>query len=355
MDELLVASSTAIEQINRAEIDIQVATAKKYPRSIAKFRQEALTMAVMDEETAASCFYKLKRKNADGTVKYIEGESVRLAEICACSWGNLRYGARIIDENDRFVTAQGFFFDVEKNIGGSIEITRRICDKNGRTFSEDMIAVTKNAACSIAFRNAIFKAIPRVYIKSIYDQAKKTALGNAKTTAQRRQQMTEAFAKMSVSVEEILAYCQKPSLEDIGVTEIEDLIGVYTAIKDGDTTIDEAFRVEKKQSKPTVNLTEIKIEEPVIVPPAEPSAETSVPPAPAPTPETLATSVRDINQKLKTVSDFAKLFYSIAATKTLSVAKANDWLFATFGIPSAGDVPVTEQQKVIQALQTKEK
>ena len=252
-------SATVLAQLNSSEIDIQIKTAKQYPRSIAKFRQEALTMAIMDPETAASCFYKLKRKNADGSIKFIEGESVRLAEICAVSWGNLRYGARIIEENDRAVTAQGFFFDVEKNVGGTIEVSRRVCDKNGKKYSEDMVAVTKNAACAIAIRNAIFKAIPKVYVKSIYEQAKKTAIGDARTTAQRRQQMVEAFRKMDVSVEEILSYCDKPSLEDIGLSEIEDLIGVYTAIKDNDTTIDEAFRPEKKAKKPTIDMKQVII------------------------------------------------------------------------------------------------
>jgi hypothetical protein len=68
------------------EIDIQIATAHRYPRDIEQFRREALSIAIADEDTAASCFYKLPRKKKDEATgewiqTYIEGPGVRLAEI----------------------------------------------------------------------------------------------------------------------------------------------------------------------------------------------------------------------------------------------------------------------------------
>jgi hypothetical protein len=236
----------AIAELNRSEIDMQVATAKKYPRSIEKFRQDALSMATIDKETAGSCFYKLKRTSRDGESSFIEGPSVRLAEIVASAWGNLRFGARIISEDNRFVTAQGIAYDLERNVSNSIEVSRRITNKNGQRFNDDMIAVTKNAACSIALRNAIFKTVPFTYAKQIFEQAKKTAIGDVKTIAERRKGMIDAFKKMTVTTEQILDFCEKPSVEDIGLTEIENLIGVYQAIKDGDTTIEEQFKSKAK-------------------------------------------------------------------------------------------------------------
>lgn len=364
-----IESTPVMAQLNRAEIDIQIATAKRYPRSIAKFRQESLTMATMDTETAASCFYKLKRKNVDGSVKFIEGESVRLAEICAVSWGNLRFGSRIIEENDRFVTAQGVFFDIERNVSGSIEVTRRITDKNGKKYSDDMIGTTKNAACAIAFRNAIFKAIPKVYVKAVYEQAKKTAIGDARTTAQRRQQMIEAYGKMGVTVEELLRYCDRPSVEDIGLTEIENLLGVFTAIKDNETSIDEQFRSEKKTTKPTIDPAQIVItgtpkqeEAPVAQTPSTPTVvattlrEPKQEPAPEPAPINKPATTGAITPATPAPKHalFAKAFYMAATKRGLSVAKANDWLFATFGFPSAGDVLIAEQAAVITALETKQ-
>jgi len=243
-ERVIETSPTVIAQITRAETDIQIETAKKYPRSIKKFRQDAMSMATSDVETAASCFYKLKRGHGEDA-KIIEGPSVRLAEIIANAWGNMRYGARIVNEGEREVTAQGVAHDLEKNVASTIEVARRITTKEGRRFGDDMVQVTKNAACSIALRNAIFKAVPFTYAKQIYEQCKKVAVGGAKTLKERCQQMLDAFAKISVSKAQVLAYLEKTSIEEIGLAEIELMIGVFTAIKDGDTTIDQAFPSKK--------------------------------------------------------------------------------------------------------------
>ena len=49
-----VESGTAA-LINRSEIDMQIATAHKFPRSIKRFRQEALAMVTLNEQIAESC------------------------------------------------------------------------------------------------------------------------------------------------------------------------------------------------------------------------------------------------------------------------------------------------------------
>ena len=55
----VVDSINPIEAIERANIDIQIATAKKYPRSLARVKNDILSTATLDEETAESCFYVL--------------------------------------------------------------------------------------------------------------------------------------------------------------------------------------------------------------------------------------------------------------------------------------------------------
>lgn len=259
-----ITSSTALENITRGEIDIAINTAKKFPRSIQAFRQKAMTMATSDAETAASCFYKLPR---GGTP--IEGPSIRLAEIVASAWGNLRFGARIVEEGDRFVIAQGVAHDLEANVSNTVEVRRRITDRNGKRFNDDMIGVTCNAACSIALRNAIFKTIPFTYAKQIFEQAKKTAVGDTKTIGERRRTMFGEFGKMGVTPEQILLFVNKPSIEDVGLAEIELLLGVFTAIKDGDTTVDEQFPAPIKPAKTETNGVTLAAADPA---PAQPAA-----------------------------------------------------------------------------------
>jgi hypothetical protein len=242
--EIQLVPTEKLNEVVRAEIDMQIATAKRYPRSLQTFRQEATTMATADQDIAASCFYKLKRLNKDGQSTFIEGPSVRLAEIVANAWGNLRFGARIIEEGEHEVVAQGVAHDLEKNVSNTIEVSRRITTRNNKRYGQDMIQVTKNAACSIALRNAIFKTVPFTYVKSIYEQAKLTAVGSSKTLKERRQSMLEAFAKMNVTVDQVVAFLDKPSIEDVGIKEVETMIGVFNAIRDNETTVDEQFSIK---------------------------------------------------------------------------------------------------------------
>lgn len=220
----------------RAEIDTQIATAKSYPRSVAAFKKSALAMATLDEETAASCFYSLPRGG-----KPITGPSIRLAEIIGSAWGNIRYGSRVVADDGRIITAQGICTDLEKNISATVEVGRRVTGKNGRRFSDDMIVVTGNAACSIALRNAIFKVVPMSFVKDVLDKAREVAIGNAHTLEARRASVVAYFGKMGLTPERVFAAVGKASIEDVGLDELAVLSGLKTAIHDGDTTVDEAF------------------------------------------------------------------------------------------------------------------
>ena len=133
VEVMQVSNAESLAALTRSEIDVQIATAKQYPRNLARVLGNIETLATMDEEVAGSCFYTLRRQG-----KVIEGASVRMAEIIASSWGNLRVQARIIGNDGKMITAQGVCHDLESNYAVSAEVKRRITDKNGHTFSEDM-------------------------------------------------------------------------------------------------------------------------------------------------------------------------------------------------------------------------
>lgn len=230
-----VAATPMMDAMTKAEIDVQIATARRYPRDIMRARKEAMSMAIIDADTAAACFYNLPRAGG------VKGPSVRLAEIMNYAFGNIRAGSRVIAIEREFVVAQGFHMDLEKNVGVTIEVRRRITDKNGKRFNEDMITVTANAACSIAYRNATFKNIPHVYTTQIYEVAKKVAIGDASTLSENRGKWVKYFAKMGVTEERLLNGLGKKSVSDLGIEDLENMAGLSTAIKSGDTTIDEAF------------------------------------------------------------------------------------------------------------------
>jgi hypothetical protein len=242
--------SDQLPALMRAEIDSQIATARAFPRSIAKFAREARELVTLDAETAESCIYALPR---DG--KTIAGPSARFAEILQYCFGNTRGGGRVIDDAGKFVVGQGVFHDLEKNNMVTMEVQRRITNKSGKRFQDDMIGVTGNAASSIAHRNAVLKGIPKAIWLPIYEAARATAIGDARTLVTRRDAAISWFAKVGVSVEMILSKLGVPGIEDIGLDELEILTGLKTALRDGSERAEKLFAPPEKDN-PGASLAE---------------------------------------------------------------------------------------------------
>lgn len=231
--------SGTVALLNRSEIDMQVATAHKFPRSIKRFRNEALQMVTLNESVAESCIYALPRGD-----KTIEGPSARFAEVVASAWGNCRAGARVVSDQGDFITAQGMFYDCERNVGLTYEVQRRITDKRGNRFNADMIGVTGNAASSIALRNAILKGVPKAFWDDMYQAARAVVMGDFSTLANRRADALKAFVAFGVTNEQVFAKLGVEGTHDITLEHLVTLRGLITAIKEGDTTPELAFATD---------------------------------------------------------------------------------------------------------------
>jgi hypothetical protein len=237
--EITAPLGSMLEAQTRGEIDIQVATAKRFPRSLRTFHQEALEMVTLTEQIAEQCFYALPR---DG--KTIEGPSARFAEIIASAWGHMRIEGRIVHEDDRFVTGRGVSWDMQRNVAIAYEVRRKITGKTNRKYSDDMVTVTGNAAASIALRNAVLKNIPKAYWEPLYLAARQVAVGNAQTLVDRRAHMLAYFQKMGVPPARVFATLGVTGEADVTLDQLATLKGLATAIKEGDTTVDQAFPPE---------------------------------------------------------------------------------------------------------------
>lgn len=225
-----------VEAISRAEADIQISTAKQYPRVISKCLETARELATVDQETAAACFYHIPR---DG--KVISGPSVRLAEIVAYSWKNLRVATRVVDEGDKHIVAQAVCHDLENNVALSRDTRVRITKKDGMRYNEDMIANAANSACSKAMRDVIFDVIPLAVIKPVLEAVEKVAAGDEKTLGVSRTAMIAHFEKLGVPKARVLSAIGKRGIDDITLEDIAILRGFATAIKDGEAKIEECF------------------------------------------------------------------------------------------------------------------
>lgn len=250
VDEDYHEQSTAIsmehlEAVTRAEIDCQIKTAKAFPRSVKRFLQEAESLATLDEGIAKRCIYAVPRAG-----KTITGPSIRLAEIVASCWKNMRTTTRIVSETDRFIVAEAVCLDLESNNGWRSEVRRRITDSKGRRFNDDMIATTANAALSIAGRNAIFRVVPAAFVDRIFEAAKRIAISGGETIEVLRRDWVEAMKKKGVREGDLYRVLGVAGEEDMTLEHIEVLIGFQTAVQSGENTYDEIFRTINVETRP---------------------------------------------------------------------------------------------------------
>lgn len=241
MEITTINQAEMLSAINKSEVDIQVATAKAYPRDVEQSLARIKKLATIDNETAENCFYALRRGDT-----FIEGPSVRLAEIIGCAWGNLRVQARIVGNDGKFVTAQGIAHDLETNFAASVEVKRRITDRGGRTFNEDMQVVTGNAAASIAFRNALLKVVPSAITHRIVAEIREVAKGKALSLEQRVANAIKWFESVGVAREQVLAHIGAPGADKVTEEQADYLRGLAVAIKEGSTTVRETFGEDAK-------------------------------------------------------------------------------------------------------------
>lgn len=229
---------TLAVSLARAEIDQQVATARAMPRHIKRVANNIYSLATLDPDTAAECVYVLPRGG-----KQLRGPSVRLAEIIANQWGNNRVGARVvhIDRIEKWIEAEGVFHDLETNTATTARVRRRISDRSGRIFNDDMIVVTGNAACAIAKRNAILGGIPKAVWRQAYQATEAVLAGDEKPLVEVRAETLKAFAAMGVSPAQVCARVDLSDPEEITRDHVVTLRALYRAIRDGETTADDEF------------------------------------------------------------------------------------------------------------------
>lgn len=246
-EELQVVQGEALVALQRAETETLVDIANRFPRKLEKCKEKFLALAACDEETARSCFY---RKPVDNNGTMAEGPSIRLAEIAVNSYGNIRYGTRVIEESEKWITVQGFCFDMESNLFHASEIKRSIySERNKKRYSQNMIEVTMKAAAAIALRDAVFKVVPLGFFSSELKKikAKATGRGSDIPLAQRIQNAFTYFTKLGVSEERILETLEIHGKDEIGEDHLETLVGLRTAIETHETTVEEAFPGRKKE------------------------------------------------------------------------------------------------------------
>lgn len=235
--------STAIA-LASAMIDKRIATARQWPRSVARFKQEAGDLLREDVETARSAEYA---KPVGGSV--VKGPSIRLVEIAAMCWGNLEVEVGDPVITDKSVVVKAVAYDLERNYRAEGMSTTSILKRDGTRYPQHMIETATLATAAKARRGAIENVIPKAYIKDLLEVAKKVAAGSEKPLEQRRQDMLDYFARTyKVQPDQIFGVLAVGGIDDMTGEHLDDLRTIATSIKDKEATVEEFFPV-KAESK----------------------------------------------------------------------------------------------------------
>lgn len=241
-----LSEQTLAVDLERIQIDQQIATAHKFPRVLDTVMKKIATMACYNKEVAESCIYALPRGG-----KPIIGPSIGFANIVAQSWGNCRIGARIvyIDTRQKVVIAEGAFLDLESNTQSLVPVQRRIVDSKGRLYSEDMQIVTGMAAASIARRNAILQGVSRGLWNPIWNDALGIVRGNVQTFAENKAAAFKALAQFGITPAQIVMALGLKGEVDLTFEHVPMLRGIYQSLRDGSTTVEELLDPRKMTGK----------------------------------------------------------------------------------------------------------
>lgn len=344
--ETAAPDQALVSAITKAEIDQAIIAAHARPRSATKFMLECTELVTLNTEVADECIYAIPRDN-----KMIEGPSARFAEIVAYSWRNNRSGARVTDEGRDFITAQGVFQDLEHNTYITYEVRRRITGKYGR-YNADMIGVTGNAACAIALRNAVLKGVPKALWNPIYEKAHKIIAGDARTIQSRRSEALAALGKQGVTTKRIFEFLQVKGEEDLTIDHIAQLRGIHNAIKEGEISIESAFKSEE----PVVAGTRVDAAKEALRTAAAGAQSGADPKADAKAAD--ATPAKAANNYVPYYSDDTAAFdlRAAATLKALELIKTKVWTdyaASSRQIPNAIHAAYTEKKEALAEKETK--
>jgi hypothetical protein len=295
---LEVVPPSVIESLSRAEIDIAISTAKRYPRDIDRALKNTNALACKNAEIAATCTFAVPRGD-----KTVIGPSVHFARIMMINWGNVNALARVVDCNHDDARLQGVCHDLENNLRMALEIEWPVQaprpDKEGKIKEsrwKDMMSLSKAAGSAVALRRSVFGCIPFALFRSIWKETQLVAAGKGKSFDERRRNMFESFAELKVSDREICEFLGRHGKEAITVEDLVMLYGILTAISDKTTTVEEIFGSrDPKTVKASIPKSK-KQEDKSDVKTPEPEARTSQP-------QEVAAPPQDQSQKEVPVSE----------------------------------------------------
>lgn len=229
-----------------AEAQGKLVIAKRFPRDEVQ-AYNRVAQACQRKGIAEKAFYSYNR--GGGTVS---GPTIRFAEELARCWGNIDYGIKELSQDEGKSEMQAYAWDLETNAQSVQNFTNpHIREVGGKakvlTSQRDIYEINANMGAR-RLRSRILAILPTDLVDMAINECKKTLAGNNdEPLIDRVKKMIVAFGKIGVTKEQIEKRLGR-KVDTMTIDDFTDYIGIYNAIKQGESKIAEWFESEKVAS-----------------------------------------------------------------------------------------------------------
>jgi len=243
-----------------AEIQSAMVMAKRFPRDLDLCADKLMALC-RRPSFARKAYYSFKRAQ-----RAIAGPSVWLTRQAASKYGNIRSGFRVLRNDGENVLVEGFAFDLETNAMFSEQaefpfLIQRAIWEDGQKVDTEWIKpdmrdgrelINKHGA--ICERNAQSRVLPVDYVNDAYELCIETVAKGEGDQVARVKKARVLFAEFGVEPEHVQQWLCKyrdvenAPLKSLTSEEFAALVGVYNAIKDGSSNVNEHFELKAPKS-----------------------------------------------------------------------------------------------------------
>ena len=229
-----------------AEAQGKLVIAKRFPRDEVKAYAKAME-ACQRPTMAEKAFYSFPRGG-----QTVEGPTIRFAEELARCWGNIDYGIKELSQDDGKSEMQAYAWDLETNAQSVQNFTNPHQREQGKervtlTSQRDIYENNANMATR-RLRSRILAILPSWFVEDAILECKKTIAGkNDVPLVDRVKKMVVQFAKLGVTQEQIETRLKR-KIDTMNADDFVEYIGIYNAIKQGESKIADWFESEKVAS-----------------------------------------------------------------------------------------------------------
>lgn len=229
-----------------AEAQGKLIIAKRFPRDeVAAYNRVA--QACQRKGIAEKAFYSYNRGGST-----VNGPTIRFAEELARCWGNIDYGIKELSQDNGKSEMQAYAWDLETNAQSVQNFTNpHIREVGGKakilTSQRDIYEINANMGAR-RLRSRILAILPNDLVDMAIAECKKTLAGNNdEPLIDRVKKMIVAFGKIGVTQEQIETRLKR-KVDTMTVDDFTDYIGIYNAIKNGESKVADWFESEKVAS-----------------------------------------------------------------------------------------------------------